>query len=119
MLNLSRRELIASASAAAAAASVTAGVPAFAQAVQGGSVPTTWDLRDLYPSDAAWEAERQSIKSAIPKMLQYKGKLGTSAAELRAALQSASDLNRRISRLYTYASLAGDLNLKDANYQEK
>lgn len=118
MLDLSRRELIATASAAAAAASFAAGVPAFAQAAAG-SVPTQWDLRDLYPSDAAWEAERQSIKAAIPKLLQYKGKLGQSAAVLRAALQDASDLNRRASRLYTYASLAGDLNLKDSGYQEK
>ena len=71
MLEVSRREMILAASAAAAAASMGAGVPAFAQAA-GGSVPTSWDLRDLYPSDAAWETERQSIKAAIPKLLQYK-----------------------------------------------
>ena len=118
MLHLSRREMIASASAAAAAASFSAGVPAFAQAAAG-SVPTTWDLRDLYPSDAAWEAERKSIQAAIPKLLGYKGKLGSNAATLRAALQDTSDLNKRISRLYSYASLAGDLNLKDSGYQEK
>jgi len=118
MLDVSRRELIASASAAAAAASLAAGVPAFAQAAAG-SVPTNWDLRDLYPSDAAWEAERKSLQATIPGLLKYKGKLGDSAAELVAALQETSDLNKRTSRLFTYASLAGDLNLKDSGYQEK
>ena len=120
MLEFSRREMIAAASAAAAAASMAAGVPAFAQkAAAGGSVPTSWDLRDLYPTDAAWEAERQAIKAAIPKLLQYKGKLGSSAATLQQALQEGSDLNKRASRLYTYASLAGDLDLKNAANQEK
>ena len=119
MLEVSRREMIAAASAAAAAASMAAGVPAFAQAAAGGHVPTNWDLRDLYPTDAAWEAERQSIKAAIPKLLQYKGRLGESAATLERALQDGSDLNKRTSRLYTYASLAGDLDLKNAANQEK
>ena len=121
MVQVSRRELMSSAVAAAAVASVASGVPAFAQAAAAatGAVPTTWDLRELYPSDAAWDAERKSIQAAIPKLLQYKGKLGSSAATLRSALQDTSDLNKRISRLYTYASLASDLNLKDSGYQEK
>lgn len=118
MLEVSRRELIAAASAAAAAASLSGGVPAFAQTA-GGHVPETWDLRDLYPSDAAWQAERKSIQAAIPTLLRYKGKLGRSAAELRAALQAGSDLNRRTSRLYIYASLSGDLDLKNAPNQER
>ena len=75
MLELSRRQMIASAAASAAAASLASGVPAFAAAGTG-QVPTGWNLTDLYPTDAAWEAERKSIQAAIPHLLQYKGKLG-------------------------------------------
>lgn len=118
MLELSRRQMIASAAASAAAASLASGVPAFAAAGTG-QVPTGWNLTDLYPTDAAWEAERKSIQAAIPHLLQYKGKLGTSAAGLQKALQDASDLNRRTNRLYTYASLKGDADLKNSANQEK
>ena len=48
MFEVSRRELIAAASAAAAAASVSAGVPAFAQA---GTLP--WSVLRLFEDDAA------------------------------------------------------------------
>ena len=41
-----------------------------------------WDLRDIYPTDAAWEADRQAIQAQIPSLLQYQGKLG---AERRGA----------------------------------
>ncbi|MFL6721000.1 MAG: M3 family oligoendopeptidase [Sphingomonas sp.] len=117
MLEVSRRGLMASA-AAAAAASLASGVPAFA-AVDSGHVPTAWDLTDLYPTDAAWDAERKAISATIPKLLRYKGKLGTSAAQLQRALQDASDLNRRATRLYVYASLKGDADLKNSANQEK
>ena len=105
MLDLSRREAFVS----AAVVALAAGVPswALAQAPAGGG-GAAWDLRDIYPTDAAWEAERQAILAKIPSLLQYQGKLGRSAAGLKAALQAQSDLNKRASRLYTYASLKAD-----------
>lgn len=115
MLDLSRREILIG-TAATALLSSAAPTALFAQAA--GSVPTSWDLTDLYPSDAAWEAERKSISTAIPGLLKYRGKLGQSAAELSAALQAASDINRRTNRLYTYASLKGDADLKNSHNQE-
>jgi oligoendopeptidase F len=115
MLEVSRREWMAA--AAATAASLASGVPAFAQAPAADGA--AWDLTELYPSDAAWEAERQAILKAIPSLKSYQGKLGTSAATLKAALQAGSDLNKRLSRLYTYASLKADENLKVAANQER
>jgi oligoendopeptidase F len=115
MLNLSRREAFLS----AAVVAIAAGVPswALAQATAGGGA--AWDLRDIYPTDAAWEADRQAILAQIPSLLQYKGKLGQSAAELRAALQAQSDLNKRASRLYTYASLKADEDVRIGANQER
>lgn len=115
MLELSRREAFVS----AAVVALAAGVPswALAQATAGGGA--AWDLRDIYPTDVAWEAERKAIQAKIPSLLQYKGKLGQSAAGLKAALQAQSDLNQRASRLYTYASLKADEDRRVAANQER
>ena len=89
MLDLSRREAFVSAGAVALAA----GVPTWALAqASSDSAAAAWDLREIYPTDAAWEADRKSIQAQLPSLLQYKGKLGRSAAEMRAALQAQSDL---------------------------
>jgi oligoendopeptidase F len=32
------------------------------------SASTVWDLTELYPTDAAWEAERKSIADALPSL---------------------------------------------------
>ena len=102
MFDLSRREMLLS---GAVAGAVTAATPTkvLAQAAEGASATAAWDLRDLFPTDAAWETERQAILKDIPALKSYQGKLGTNSATLKAALQAQSDINRRTSRLYTYA----------------
>jgi oligoendopeptidase F len=115
MLDLSRREAFVS----AAVVALAAGVPSWALAQTLGDTGPAWDLRDIYPTDAAWEADRQAIQAQIPSLLQYQGKLGQSAAELKAALQAQSDLNKRASRLYTYASLKADEDRRVAVNQER
>jgi len=114
MLDVSRRELIVSAAAVAA----LAGVPAMAIA-QTAASGAAWDLTDLYPSDAAWESERQSLLKAIPGLKMQKGTLGRSAASMRAALVAQSDMNKRTSRLYVYASLNADADRRVAANQER
>src|SRR4051794_22548772 len=118
MFDLSRRELLASGVVASA---VTAATPSkvLAQAAEGASATAAWDLRDLFPTDAAWEAERQAILKDIPALKAYQGKLGSNAATLRAALQAQSDINRRTARLYTYASLKADEDRRVAANQER
>jgi len=115
MLDLSRREAFVS----AAVVALAAGVPSWALAQAAGDTGPAWDLRDIYPTDAAWEADRQAIQAQIPSLLHYQGKLGQSAAELKAALQAQSDLNKRASRLYTYASLKADEDRRVAVNQER
>jgi oligoendopeptidase F len=119
MTEFSRRQMILSAAVLAAFAR---GGPSLALAQTtsgGGAAGAAWDLTDLYPSDAAWEAERQAIAADIPKLLGYKGTLGQSAASLKAALQAASDAYRKTVRLYIYASLKADEDLRVAGNQER
>ena len=115
MLDLSRREVFVS----AAVVAIAAGVPSWALAQATADGGAAWDLRDIYPTDSAWEADRKAIQAQIPSLLQYQGKLGQSAAGLKAALQAQSDLNKRASRLYTYASLKADEDVRIGVNQER
>ena len=115
MLALSRREMMVS---AAVTAALAAGVPEVAVAETASSA-AAWDLRDIYPSDAAWEAERQSLLKAIAVLKAQKGTLSRSAAAMRAALEAQSDANKRASRLYAYASLKADEDRRIGVNQER
>ena len=118
MIEVSRREAVFS-TAAAVALSGSASANALAQAAAPSGGAVQWDLADLYPTDAAWETERQALLRAIPTLQAYKGKLGTSAAAMSDALVAASDVNKRTSRLYTYASLKADEDRRVAVNQER
>jgi oligoendopeptidase F len=114
MTELSRREAMISAAAIgtlALATGVNAAEPATTAAV--------WDLTDLYPNDAAWAAERDVVAARLPEIAAFKGKLGQSAATLRQMLQLQSDLGIKVARLYVYASLKGDEDLRNAPNQER
>ncbi len=98
-----------------AAAAVAPGLSLAAEPV----LPTTWDLTELYPTDAAWTDERKAVEAELPKVLAFKGRLGESAATLKAASQAISDVTRRAYRLLVYATLKGDENLQSASDQER
>ena len=110
MTDLTRRSALVLAAASALA-------PALARAQS--PEPVVWDLTELYPTLAAWEAEKAAIVAALPGLSAHKGRLGDSAAALRAALQAVSDVNRRLGRMYTYANLKADEDLQVAADQER
>jgi len=112
MPDLTRRTAI----AAASLATLAAALPAFAQAPTGGAA---WDLADLFPNDAAWDAARKQALAELPGFAKFKGTLGTSADALAAALSEQTKLDRTISRIYTYASLKADADLRVSANQEK
>jgi oligoendopeptidase F len=63
-----------------------------------------WNLADLYPDEAAWVAAKADLATSIPKLGQWQGKLGTSAANLLAAMTDWEKANRSVQRLYVYAN---------------
>jgi oligoendopeptidase F len=79
---------------------------------------TIWDLSDLFPTAAAWTIEHDAVLVGLTSLTSYKGRLGESPDILRSARQTNSDLNRRLARLTTYATLKGDENLQDSVGQE-
>ncbi len=115
MTSLTRREALATATIA----TIASAIPAWAQDAATAADVAAWDLAELYPNDAAWDAARKDVLAKIPGLLKYKGTLGTSAEALAAALVAQSDLGREASRVYTYISLKADEDLRVAANQEK
>jgi len=115
MTDLSRREAMIS----AAMLSTLAMASSTALAADAAAAVAAWDLTDLYPNDAAWEAERAAVAARLPEITAFKGTLGEGTGKLRQALQLQSDLGLRVARLYVYASLKGDEDLRNAPNQER
>jgi oligoendopeptidase F len=67
-----------------------------------------WNLTDLYPSEAAWVAAKQDLVTSIPRLAQWQGKLGESAATLLAAMTDWEKTNLKTQRFYSYASQLSD-----------
>jgi oligoendopeptidase F len=77
----------------------------------------TWNLADIYPTDAAWRAEKDKATAQITEIQQFKGKLGSSPKDLADALEKMSALDKEVSRLYVYASMLADQDTRDAGHQ--
>ena len=63
-----------------------------------------WNLSDLYPDESAWVAAKQDLAVSIPKLGQWQGKLGSSAATLLAAMTAWEQSSLKVERLYSYAN---------------
>jgi len=76
-----------------------------------------WDLAPLFPSEAAWRQGKEDLEKQIPRIRQFEGKLGESAARLQEALETISTLSRQLGRLYVYASLVADEDTRESRGQ--
>lgn len=96
---------------------------AAANAAAAGTAPppgtAAWDLTDLYADGAAWEAGRKAVADALPRLAAYKGTLGASAAGLLRALDDISAVTLKLTRVYVYASLKADEDLRVSANQER
>ena len=91
-------------------------MPAFGQDVATGN---TWDLSEIYPDWAAWEVARKGVLAALPRLAAYKGTLGQNASAMARALTDISDMSKTAARVYVYASLSGDADVRIAQNQER
>jgi len=78
-----------------------------------------WDLTDIYASDKEWEKEKQKWSSRIKEITQYKGKLSSSAEFLLKCVEFQSHMQKEFSRLYSYASMKSDEDIRKSEYIEK
>ena len=78
----------------------------------------TWDLTDMFPSDAAWLDEYNALMAMPEAIAAYAGTLGKSAAQLLAFLRLDDELSVRLEMLSGYANCKGDQDLADGFYQD-
>lgn len=66
---------------------------------------STWDLRDLFDSDAAWEVAYAAVDESRQALLRHRGQLSKGGAQLLAALTAEEDLQAQLVRVATFARL--------------
>jgi oligoendopeptidase F len=74
---------------------------------------SVWDLTLLYKDDAAWRAAKDHVAAELPKIKNYQGRLGESAATLREAMDFIDGLHKEFDRMAVYTSLKHDVNTRD------
>jgi oligoendopeptidase F len=82
-------------------------------------VPASWDLGDLYPSLDAWTDAYARTREAATQLERLKGTLGSDAGVMHKALREISDVRRQAARLFVYASLQADEDLRISGAQER
>lgn len=80
-------------------------------------VEDTWKLEDIFTTDEDWEAEFKEVKSMIPRVAEFQGKLGESADTFFQLLTYQDELLMRIGKLYTYAHMRYDQDTTNSHYQ--
>ena len=79
----------------------------------------TWDLTEIYPSVEAWGEARNAVMVKFESIEALRGTLGNSAGDLYDALALVSDTSREAARVFVYASLNADEDLRETDTQER
>ena len=79
----------------------------------------TWDLTELYPTEAAWNEAREEVMASLDEIEARRGTLGDSADALYETHRLVSDTLRKGGRVFVYASLEADEDLRDTSAQER
>ena len=78
---------------------------------------STWNLKDVFESDEAWQAEYEAFK-AVPEQIEaFRGRLGESAEMLLEWFRLNDALSVRLEKLYGYANCKGDEDTGNSVYQ--
>ncbi len=75
-----------------------------------------WKLEDLYATEQAWNEAKEKLTAQFDEIEKYKGKLADSASELLACLEFNSDISKEFGRLFSYASMKSDEDIRDSKY---
>ncbi|RIK70677.1 MAG: oligoendopeptidase F [Planctomycetota bacterium] len=70
-----------------------------------------WDLSDIFPDDAAFEAAFKSVESDLASFTRRRGTLARSANDLRDALAAHDELGAQLERVVLYAGLSYHLDM--------
>lgn len=77
----------------------------------------TWAIEDLYATDEDWKRDFEKIKSKIPQIETFQGKLGEGADNLLAFLKLQDELTILIDQFANYSMRKSDEDTKNTTYQ--
>jgi oligoendopeptidase F len=78
----------------------------------------TWNLADLYPSEADWVKAADGLPAAIAGLERYRGHLGDSADALARALDARAAVELTLSRITVYAESRSNEDTRAARPRE-
>jgi oligoendopeptidase F len=102
------------------AVSVAFALAAPAIALERAAVPEalTWNLADLFKTEADWVEATEALAARIAALPAHRGHLGDSAEVLLKALQARSAAELALERIYVYASSRSDEDTRAARPRE-
>ena len=77
----------------------------------------TWDLTQIFKSDAEWENALNGLSKYVEKAAEFKGKLGQDAGTLLSFLKLEDEISQSVEAVYGYASLKSDEDTGNGFYQ--
>ena len=80
-------------------------------------VEDTWNLKDMYESDAAWEAELLEIKKLAEETVKMEGHVAESAQNLLKTLELDATIDEKLSLAYNYAERQYDEDTSNTAHQ--
>jgi len=86
---------------------------------EGTDAEYTWNLTELFPTTEAWSTAREQVIANLQKIGARRGTLGESADSLYRTLDLVSTTTRDALRVFSYASLASDEDLRVTETQER
>ena len=76
-----------------------------------------WDLSHIYSNEEEWEKDFKWISDNIPIYKKYEGTLSQGAEQLLECLNFNNEMGIKLERLYLYAMLSKDSDMKVQKYQ--
>ena len=76
-----------------------------------------WAIEDLYKDDEDWKRDYELLKSRIPELTKFRGRLGESAEVLLSMQKLSDELNQLLEKIYVYANQRLHENTDNSTYQ--
>jgi oligoendopeptidase F len=74
----------------------------------------TWNAESVFATQADWQAEFDAVKSELPKLAEYEGKLGDNPDTLANYWELMSAVSRRLAKVAFFARMRSAVNSGDS-----
>src|SRR5437868_10785592 len=86
------------------AAATLAAIAACATHAQTVDPKDTWNLAEIYPTVQAWNADNDKLTAQLADLNKCAGQMGASATRFKQCMELSTDMDKRMARVYAYAS---------------